>query len=93
MERPQAALTDRPNGSRAAFGTAGLPSSVEQVPEQAIRAVMGEIGATIVDGPFAAGFYLVDVSLDRGVVRTNQEALQALRGSSEVIRFAELVAQ
>jgi len=46
--------------------------------------------ATIMDGPSAAGFYLIDVPLGTGSVRTPDEALRALRGRAEVIRFAEL---
>lgn len=79
--------------------TSGQPSGprvrlrvafVEQAPEQAIRAVMGEIGATIVDGPSAAGFYLIDVPLDGGAVKSPEEARRALRARPEVVRFAEL---
>lgn len=62
----------------------------EETPEQAIRAVLGEMKATIMDGPSAAGFYLIDVPLHSDSVRTPDEALRALRGRTEVIRFAEL---
>ena len=82
--------------------TSGQPSGprvrlrvafVEQAPEQAIRAVLGEVKATIVDGPSAAGFYLIDVRLDGGLVKSPEEALRVLSRRAEVIRLAELVAQ
>lgn len=66
---------------------------VEQAPEQAIRATLAEIRATIVDGPSAAGFYLIDVPLDGGAVKSPEEARRALRARPEVVRFAELAAQ
>jgi hypothetical protein len=62
---------------------------VEQAPERAIRIVLEEVQATIVDGPSAAGFYLIDVPLDRGL-KTPPEALRALRGRPDVVRFAAL---
>jgi len=60
---------------------------VEQAPERAIRIVLEEVQATIVDGPSAAGFYLIDVPLLNGAERSRD---QVLRGRSEVIRFAEV---
>ena len=65
---------------------------VEQAPEQAIRAALGQLNATIVNGPTAAGFYLIDVPLD-AAGKSAKGVLQVLRGNSEVIRFAELVSQ
>jgi hypothetical protein len=62
---------------------------VEQAREQAIRDALGELHATIVDGPSAAGFYVIDVPLDGGL-KTPPEALRALRGRPDVVRFAEL---
>lgn len=82
-------ISGQPSGPRVRLRVA----FVEQGPERAIRAVLGELKATIIDGPSAAGFYLIDVALDGGAVKTPGEALRALRGRSEVIRFAELVAQ
>ncbi len=67
---------------RVAFG--------EQAPEQAIRTLLGEVKATIVDGPSAAGFYLIEVPLNGGAVRTPEEALRVLRARAAVIQFAEL---
>ena len=61
----------------------------EEAPEKAIRAVLGELHAMIVDGPSAAGFYVIDVPLDGGL-KTPPEALRALRGRPDVVRFAEL---
>ena len=66
---------------------------VEQAPEHAIRAVLGEVKATIVDGPSAAGFYLIDVPLDGGGVKSPEEVRRALRARPEVVRFAELAAK
>ena len=63
---------------------------VEQAPERAIRIVLEEVRATIVDGPSAAGFYLIDVPLLNGAGRSRDQVLRALRGRSEVIRFAEV---
>ena len=61
----------------------------EEAPEKGIRAVLGELKATIVDGPSAAGFYVIDVPLDGGL-KTPPEAVRALRGRPDVVRFAEL---
>jgi hypothetical protein len=65
----------------------------EEAPEQAIRAVLGELKATIADGPSAAGFYLIDVPLDGGSLQTPDEALRALLSRTTVVRFAELAAE
>ena len=64
----------------------------EEAPEKGIRAVLGELKATIVDGPSAAGFYVIDVPLDGGL-KTPPEAVRALRGRPDVVRFAELSSQ
>jgi len=78
----------QPSGPRVRLRVA----FVEQAREQAIRSVLGELKATIVDGPSAAGFYLIDVPLDGGL-KTPPEALRALRGRPDVVRFAELSSQ
>lgn len=65
---------------------------VEQASEQAIRAALGGVKATIVDGPSVAGYYLIDVSLD-GDLKTPPDAIQALRRRPDVVRFAELSSQ
>jgi hypothetical protein len=65
----------------------------EEAPEQAIRAVLGELKATIADGPSPAGFYLIDVPLDGGSLQTPDEALRALLSRTTVVRFAELAAE
>jgi len=65
----------------------------EEAPEKGIRAVLGELKATIVDGPSAAGFYVIDVPLDGGSVQTPDAALRALRSRATVIRFAELTGE
>lgn len=65
----------------------------EDAPERTIRTTLGELKAMIVDGPTAAGFYLIDVPLHSDSVRTPDEALRALRGRAEVIRFVELAPQ
>lgn len=57
-----------------------------------IRAALSGVKATIVDGPSAAGYYLIDVSLD-GDLKTPLDAMQALRGRPDVVRFAELSSQ
>lgn len=67
------------------------PRQREQAPERAIRIVLEEVQATIVDGPSAAGFYLIDVPLLNGAGRSRDQVLRALRGRSEVIRFAEVL--
>jgi len=79
-------ISGEPSGTRVRLRVA----FVEQATERAIRAVMGEIGATIVDGPSAAGFYLIDVPLLNGAGRSRDQVLRVLRGRSEVIRFAEV---
>jgi hypothetical protein len=63
---------------------------VEQATEQAIRIVLEEVRATIVDGPSAAGFYLIDVPLLNGAGRSRDQVLRVLRGRSGVIRFTEV---
>jgi len=65
----------------------------EETPEQAIRAVLGEMKATIIDGPSAAGFYLIEMPLDGGSLQTPDAALRALRSRATVIRFAELTGE
>jgi len=82
-------ISGEPSGTRVRLRVA----FVEQATERAIRAALGEVRATIVDGPSSAGFYLIDVPLDGGVVRTSEEALRALRGRIQVVRFAELSSQ
>ncbi len=82
-------ISGEPSGTRVRLRVA----FVEQAPEQAIRAALGEVRATIVDGPSAAGFYLIEVPLDVEAVRTSEEALRALRGRIQVVRFAELSSQ
>ena len=81
-------ISGQPSGTRVRLRVA----FVEQAPEQAIRAALGELRATIVDGPSAAGFYLIDVPLDGGSLMTPEEVVRALRERPEVIRFAELAA-
>jgi hypothetical protein len=78
-------ISGEPSGTRVRLRVA----FVEQAPERAIRIVLEEVQATIVDGPSAAGFYLIDVPLDRGL-KTPPEALRALRGRPDVVRFAAL---
>lgn len=80
--------SDQPSGPRVRLRVA----FVEQTSEQAIRAVLSGVKATIVDGPSAAGYYVIDVSLD-GDLKTPPDAIQALRGRSDVVRFAELSSQ
>jgi hypothetical protein len=79
----------QPSGPRVRLRVA----FVEQAREQAIRAVLGEMKATIVDGPSSAGFYLIEVPLDGGAVKSPEEARRALRARPEVVRFAELAVQ
>jgi len=79
----------QPSGPRVRLRVA----FVEQAREQAIRAVLGELKATIVDGPSAAGFYLIDMPLDGGSVQTPDAALRALRSRATVLRFAELTGE
>lgn len=80
--------SEQPTGPRVRLRVA----FVEQASEQAIRTLLSEVKATIVDGPSAAGYYLIDASLD-GDLKTPLDAMQALRGRSRVIRFAELASQ
>jgi hypothetical protein len=47
----------------------------------------------IVDGPSAAGFYLIEVPIDRSSIRTPEEVLQAIHKHQEVISFAEVTSQ
>ncbi len=65
----------------------------EDAPELAIRAALGQMKAIIEDGPTTAGFYLIDVPLDGGSVKSSEQALRALRGHAGIIRFVDLVAQ
>ncbi len=78
--------TGQPSGPRVRLRVAFK----EEATEQAMRAALGEVRAAIVDGPSAAGFYLIDVPLDGGSVRTAEDALRAFRKHPEVIRFADL---
>lgn len=76
----------QPSGPRARLRVAFN----EGAPERTIRITLNELKAMIVDGPSSAGFYLIDVPLHSDSVKTPDEALRALRGRTEVIRFAEL---
>jgi hypothetical protein len=82
-------ISGQPSGPRARLRVAFKEEAVEK----AIRAALGELRAIIVDGPSPAGFYLIDVPLDGGAVRTPEEAVRTLRERHEVIRFAELTGQ
>ncbi|MBI4381332.1 MAG: zf-HC2 domain-containing protein [candidate division NC10 bacterium] len=82
-------ISGQPSGPRVRLRVA----FVEQAPERSIRAALGELHATIVDGPSAAGFYVIDVPLDGSAVRTPEEAVRTLRERHEVIRFAESAVQ
>lgn len=82
------AVSGQPTGPRARLRVA----FVAHASEQAIRSALGELHGTIVDGPSAAGLYVIAVPLG-GDVKTPPEAVQALRGRSRVIRFAELASQ
>jgi hypothetical protein len=79
-------ISGEPSGTRVRLRVA----FVEQATEQAIRIVLEEVRATIVDGPSAAGFYLIDVPLLNGAGRSRDQVLRVLRGRSGVIRFTEV---
>ncbi|MBI2882967.1 MAG: zf-HC2 domain-containing protein [Candidatus Methylomirabilis oxyfera] len=60
----------------------------ERASEQAIRTLLQTMGGRIIDGPSAAGFYIIEVAPSTGDL---EKALDALRSRPHLIRFVERV--
>ncbi|MCZ7627253.1 MAG: hypothetical protein M5R38_17160 [Candidatus Methylomirabilis sp.] len=60
----------------------------ERAPEHAVRALLQAIGGRIIDGPSAAGFYIVEVGSSAGDL---EKVLDTLRSRSDLIRFVERI--
>lgn len=83
------------------LGNGGADSSVGQssritvvfaegVAEQTLRETLLELGARLVDGPSAAGFYTLEVPIPPENEAELEALLDGLRRRRDVIRFAEL---
>lgn len=91
---PDGALTtlSGPAGAPAAAGRGRLLVLFEdRAPEAEIRRLMRALGASIVDGPSAAGYYTVEVPVDDDPVRDLAEAAAALAARPDVVALASPV--
>lgn len=83
---PEVITQSGPDGRRPSAGTVRLRIAFDdKAPEREIRGLLQRLDARIVDGPTAAGFYIVEAPATTAAGR----AIDDLRGRTDLIRYAE----